>query len=373
MPTKHEAGFSLVELMVAMTVTLIVTGAIYGLLSGGQSAFRREPEISDRQQNIRLAMDLITRDVASAGANMPGYVQTFTVGLDGGSISTCQDNNGNPVTCPIGPSGVKTDELEILANPNGVDMEASCDYPGGSSSNVRLRAGTTGINTSSVVLIFLTDGTWTIRNINGGINYPNPGDGDCAANQPHANVQFMNGGDTTGYNLSSGLCAGTWNGTSCDTAPGNACTNTVGCKVQGVLLGEIVHYRIRNGSDGVPNLERWSSGTVSNFIAGGIPQFQVVARGIDDLQVRYTNAGGTAVDQDNAPVVVGNDLTTPITRVEVTLSARSEAKNVVGMTRPSSGPAALRGTLTSSITPRAALAVLNGPTVSRSPSPTPWF
>jgi hypothetical protein len=45
----------------------------------------------------------------------------------------------------------------------------------------------------------------------------------------------------------------------------------------------------------------------------------------------------------------------------------------VGMTRPSSGPAALRGTLTSSITPRAALAVLNGPTVSRSPSPTPWF
>ena len=34
--TRHERGFSLVELMVAMTVTLIVSGAIYGLLTSGE-------------------------------------------------------------------------------------------------------------------------------------------------------------------------------------------------------------------------------------------------------------------------------------------------------------------------------------------------
>ena len=47
---RPEAGFSMVELVVAMAVTLIVAGAIFGLMSAGQSAFRREPELMDRQQ-----------------------------------------------------------------------------------------------------------------------------------------------------------------------------------------------------------------------------------------------------------------------------------------------------------------------------------
>ena len=76
--TRNARGFSLVELMVAMTVTLIVSGAIYGLLTSGSNAFRREPEIADRQQNIRAAMDLIARDVFSAGAALPTFAQVFT-------------------------------------------------------------------------------------------------------------------------------------------------------------------------------------------------------------------------------------------------------------------------------------------------------
>ena len=75
---RHERGFSLVELMVAMTVTLIVSGAIYGLLTSGGNAFRREPELADRQQNIRTAMDLVSRDVFNAGAALPTFAQAFT-------------------------------------------------------------------------------------------------------------------------------------------------------------------------------------------------------------------------------------------------------------------------------------------------------
>ena len=382
MRTNQENGFSLVELIIAMAVTLIVTGAMYGLLSGGQSAFRREPELSDRQQNIRLSMDMIMRDVSSAGASMPPFVQAFRIGLDGGTIAACVDNAGATVTCPVAPSGANADELEILANPQGFEPEQTCDYPGGSSSNVRLIGGTTRIPPGPpypLVMIFLTDGTWTMRSINGGINTPAAGDGNCVAGQPHANIQFMNGGDTTGMNLPSGLCAGTWNGTQCGNAPGNACTNTVGCKVQSVLLGQIVRYRIRNGSDGVPNLERFASSTSADLGATGIPQFQVIARGIDDLQVQYTNA--SAAVTDNAPIVLTpttvaawTGANSPITRVQVTLSARSEARNVAGARTVTSGPAALRGQLTSSGTPRSALATLGGPLAPRaSGSPPPWF
>ena len=85
---RQPEGFSLVELMVAMTVTLIVSGAIYGLLTSGSNAFRREPEVADRQQNIRLAMDLLTRDVFNAGTALPPFGQAFTI-LDPAGAGTC--------------------------------------------------------------------------------------------------------------------------------------------------------------------------------------------------------------------------------------------------------------------------------------------
>ena len=90
---RQERGFSLVELIVAMTITLIVSSAIYGLLTAGGNAFRREPEVADRQQNIRAAMDVISRDVFGAGAATPTFSQVFTrndpAGTCAGSLNSC--------------------------------------------------------------------------------------------------------------------------------------------------------------------------------------------------------------------------------------------------------------------------------------------
>jgi prepilin-type N-terminal cleavage/methylation domain-containing protein len=92
---RRQDGFSLVELMIALTVTLIVSGAIYGLLTSGSAAFRREPELADRQQNIRVAMDVIARDVFNAGAALPTFSQVFTVeDSAGGSCTGAQGVNG---------------------------------------------------------------------------------------------------------------------------------------------------------------------------------------------------------------------------------------------------------------------------------------
>src|SRR4051794_13409843 len=85
MRERHDRGFSLVELMVAMVVTMIIAGAIYGMMAVGQNAFRREPELVDRQDNIRMAMNLIERDLAGAGMGMGQWQQVFTPGLDGAS------------------------------------------------------------------------------------------------------------------------------------------------------------------------------------------------------------------------------------------------------------------------------------------------
>ena len=118
---RHERGFSLVELIVAMTVTLIVSSAIYGLLASGGNAFRREPEVADRQQNIRAAMDLVARDVFGAGAAMPTFAQVFTrndpAGTCAGSLNSC----GRPArwarlaAAARGGDDENTDVLELVS------------------------------------------------------------------------------------------------------------------------------------------------------------------------------------------------------------------------------------------------------------------
>jgi len=113
-----ESGFSLVELMVAMVITLIISGSIYGLLAAGQGAFRREPEMTERQQNIRTAMDLILRDVSAAGVGMSTFMQAFTPARDG--TDTANAYFTGCANCLASPTTTgKTDELEMLANPDG--------------------------------------------------------------------------------------------------------------------------------------------------------------------------------------------------------------------------------------------------------------
>lgn len=366
----RQSGFSLIELMVAMVVTLFVTGAVYGLLTGGQSAFRREPELSDRQQNIRVAMDMIMRDVASAGSGMPDFIQTFTPNL-------------NALGPFVGPSGERTDELEIMANTGDFAAETACGYPGGASEHTFMLAGTTHVREGQLAMVVMQDGTWTMKEMVDATGpAPPTSEGDCEGGTPHKKLGFNAGLDQSGYNTPSGLCAGTRvieNGqcVGCtyrnNVVPGTACCSA-DCQVAYIISGSVVRYRIRTGPDGVPNLERFSSDFSDNF-AGGAQQFQVVARGIDDLQVRYTPAGQTpcasqtcafpGVETDSAPRVdqARLDYGTLIQSVTVTLSARSEAPNVAGMRRAAAGPDALRGQLVSTGSPRATLKVLGSPDV----------
>ncbi len=393
MRNEHVRGFTLVELMIAMVCTMIISGAIYGLLSGGQSAFRREPELTDRQQNIRLAMDIIMRDINAAGTNMnppnatrPAFLQVFTTNLDGSHFTSCSE-------CPMGASGNRTDELEMISNPLGLEAEAVCSVNGGGdSTEMWLVAGTTNVKANSVVMLLLSDGTWTLRNLTDvqGSSSGNPT--GCDKNYQHMRLQMNRGGgnDPTGLNQqicvaskqvtdpTSGACIG------CTGDVGTACCSAATCTVTGLLAAEMVRYRIRNGPDNVPNLERWSSGSAANF-SGTTRVYQVIARGIDDLQVTYTPAGNPTSQVNDAPVVGQTyaDFASVTQTVTVTLSSRSEARNIAGAKTATSGPTALRGTLTSSGSPRAALAMLGIPLNVRdgawaggdvpSGQPTPWF
>src|SRR5258705_1353759 len=86
----RDAGFSLIELLVAMAVMVSVSGALLSLILAGVSIARRQPEAADLQQRARIALQTLGAELALAGA-----------GLDRGP-------SAGPLAqffAPIGPSG----------------------------------------------------------------------------------------------------------------------------------------------------------------------------------------------------------------------------------------------------------------------------
>ena len=61
-------GFSLVELLVALAITLLVTSAVFAMLDPAGGAFQVQPEAADTMQRLRAATDALRRDLMSAGS-----------------------------------------------------------------------------------------------------------------------------------------------------------------------------------------------------------------------------------------------------------------------------------------------------------------
>ncbi len=64
-----QPGFTLIETMIAMAMTMAVMGAILTLVDSAQGVFRSQGEVPDMQQRLRASIDLLAGDVRMAGGN----------------------------------------------------------------------------------------------------------------------------------------------------------------------------------------------------------------------------------------------------------------------------------------------------------------
>lgn len=344
----RAAGFSLIELMVAMVITLVVTGAIYGLIAGGQSAFRRDPEITERQQNIRIAMDRIQRDLLYAGAGVADgsagpWVQVFWPGLDGAGTTPSALN-----------AGQNTDVLQFLGD------DGSCPPAKiGSTSGVNIN--TVG-KASQIPACFPEPGMvfliyedepprwgwgWNIHDDSKKLNFPLGKQPPSSDIQKECDVDYSCGG-------------------------GSAHPPKYAVRIN------IVRYEIApDPTDGVPALWRTATNGFDNSSATlfnsapdpADPAWQLLARGVEDLQVQYRD-GGVCANWCDSPTVPdqATGYGTVTQEVRVTLSARTTSSNLAGATKAAGVvPNAIRGTLTTTSSPRMALYYL-----SAAPSPAPW-
>lgn len=68
--TKHypsASGFSLLELLIAMTVTLVIMGIATTVLSSGFKIRSRENSVSDATADVQRALSIMSREIANAG------------------------------------------------------------------------------------------------------------------------------------------------------------------------------------------------------------------------------------------------------------------------------------------------------------------
>jgi hypothetical protein len=71
MKPNPESGFSIVELTIAALLTVGLLGAIFSIMTRNQQVFVTETGVVDMNQNIRTAVDLLTRDIQSAATGLP--------------------------------------------------------------------------------------------------------------------------------------------------------------------------------------------------------------------------------------------------------------------------------------------------------------
>lgn len=72
MKKSSQAGFTLIELLITMVIGLLVLGAVSGLFNIQQHYLANQEQIAEMQQNVRMAMDIISRELRMAGYNPTG-------------------------------------------------------------------------------------------------------------------------------------------------------------------------------------------------------------------------------------------------------------------------------------------------------------
>lgn len=84
---SDNKGFTLVEVMVALLITGILMVIVFRFIFDQMHGYQRETMVADTQQNVRVTMDEITRDIRMAGAGIPPVpIYTGNTGLADDSI-----------------------------------------------------------------------------------------------------------------------------------------------------------------------------------------------------------------------------------------------------------------------------------------------
>jgi len=297
-------GFTLIEILVAMMITMIVMASVFALFGGSQKSFERENEVADMQMSTRSGVERLSRDLTMAGYRTPPAAAVLW--NDGG--------------------GINPDEITIVhADPN-VPTSRPLQCGGAGRGGGRGPCGTIG-QSATLFLDPLTfdpappslEDAYASGMVLAAIETEDcNGDGQVGfvpfvvTNPP--TLTSAGGSPTLNVNHNPGSAGG-------DINPPGGFNGEIreDCAIVGRF--RIIQYRVSEEPPaGNPTLERrdLSDGNV----------WRSVALNIENLQFRY--GVGTVAAVVDVPAVPTDDPTTWINRVDLTLTGRTDRKNLQG-------------------------------------------
>jgi prepilin-type N-terminal cleavage/methylation domain-containing protein len=166
-------GFTLVELLVAMAITLIVTAATLSLIGPAHDVFQVQPETADLHQRIRVGIDALERDLLMAGAGM--YAAGAVGPLHHALAPVMPYRAFGPASDPAGGTHFRTDAISMLFVPTtasqttlsmpmaagalGVSIENSATCPVATTTQM------CGLAAGDQVIVFDRTGVWDVFSV----------------------------------------------------------------------------------------------------------------------------------------------------------------------------------------------------------------
>jgi type IV pilus assembly protein PilW len=93
---NRQGGFTLVEIMIALLISSIVMISIYAAFQSQQRSYLIQEQVAEMQQNIRISLAMITKDIRSAGYNPTDSTSNF-IFVDGVNF----DNSNGTATANV--------------------------------------------------------------------------------------------------------------------------------------------------------------------------------------------------------------------------------------------------------------------------------
>jgi len=123
--SNNKSGFTIVELLVAMAISLVVMGSIYSVYRSQQKSYLVQEQVAVMQQNLRAGMTMLTRDIRMAGYNPPLATNPFattTLGITSASPNALQFTRFDPVTTTVETISYALQNNDLFRNDDGVNQ-----------------------------------------------------------------------------------------------------------------------------------------------------------------------------------------------------------------------------------------------------------
>jgi len=318
-------GVTIIELMVALTLSVILLGGVYTVYISSKTSYKRQEGLSRIQESARFAMDFLAQDVRIAG------------------LVGCDSKSGEIAVNSIAiiPNGTDPDVLTFGGGSDGIEGFEEDSISTAELDKIGLTAGDVIADTDIIQIKALSNADCQVVEKDNGAN-PFTAEvkvvtscqvqqdeivliSDCK-NADLFGVSNVRGGNARNGDAVFTLAHGANNNT--DTK----LSNVYGGDAE-VLRFENIIYFIGTGASGEPALMR------RRLVANGLVTEEIVD-GVEDMQVQYgvdTNNDAVAnryVDADDA--LINGDFTRVMSvRIALLMRTTSVAGNVYG--DPTSG------------------------------------